>query len=203
MTMVRACGVTLWSRCGLATLLFAAFIGVAAAQKVPEAKKVWTVGPLVKPQTVGSFSIGAGGVALGGMHTDLRRASTFAAMRSVVFAGDRIVVSASLGMRTLEGWPTPVRVCQLDITRHPDRSCQGSARFPDCVTLPIFATSDGHESCRVRSVLRLAPDLKDAGSFDYAPQGTSSDACKTYRLMGRRWGIRRGLRFELLDTRTL
>ncbi len=203
MTMVRACGVTLWSRCGLATLLFAAFIGVAAAQKVPEAKKVWTVGPLVKPQTVGSFSIGAGGVALGGMHTDTQTASTFAATRSVVFAGDRIVVSASLGMRTLEGWPTPVRVCQLISLDTQTGAVKDQRDFPDCVTLPIFATSDGHVIVSGRSVLRLAPDLKDAGSFDYRATGHKFGRVQNISPDGSTLGNQTRPGFELLDTRTL
>jgi hypothetical protein len=150
--------ITFLVRCELFTLFIVVFVATAAAQKVPEAKRVWSVGPLVKPQTVGSFSFGSGGATFGGMH---------AATRSVLFAGDRVLVAANLGMQTLEGKPTPVRACQLLSLDVQTGAVKDRRDFSDCGSLKIFATNDGHVVVSDTNLLRLTPDLKDAGSFDY------------------------------------
>jgi hypothetical protein len=190
-------------RCELLTLFMATFVGMAAAQKVPEAKKVWSVGPLVKPQTVGSFSFGSGGATFGGMHADTQTGSTFAATRSVVFVGDRILVAASLGMETLEGRPTPVRACQLLSLDAQTGAVKDKRDLSDCVSLSIFATNDEHVIVSGTGVLRLTPDLKDAGSFDYRPTGHKFGRVQNISPDGATLGNATSPGFELLDAQTL
>jgi hypothetical protein len=194
--------VTFLVRFALLTLLMVTFVGLVAAQKVPEAKKVWSVGPLVKPQTVGSFSFGSDGATFGGMHADTQTGSTFAATRSVVFAGNRILVAASLGMQTLEGRPTPVQVCQLLSLDVQTGAVKDRRDFSDCGSLKIFATNDGHVIVSGSNVLRLTSDLKDAGSFDYRATGHKFGRVQNISPDGATRGNATSPGFELLEART-
>jgi len=189
--------------CALIGLLLMAIAGVAVAQKVPEGKRVWSVGPLIKPQTVGSFSVGAGGTTLSGMHVDTQTGSTFAATRSVVFAGERIVVAVGLGMQAVAGKPTPVRFCQLLSLDAQTGEVKNRRDFPECVTLAIFATNDGHIIVSSSSVLRLTPELKDEGSFDYRASGHKHGRIQNVSPDGSTLGNATSPGFELVDARTL
>jgi hypothetical protein len=190
-------------RCGLVVVLLVVIAGVGAAQKVPEGERVWSVGPLVKPQAVESVAFGNGGATFSGMHVDSQTGSTFAATRSVVFAGDRIVVAANLGMRTVEGRPTPVHVCQLLSLDGQTGEVKDRRDFPECVTLPIFATNDGHGIVSGHQVLRLTPDLKDEGSFDYGANGHKHGRIQNISPDGSTLGNETSPGFELVDARTL
>jgi len=193
---------TFLCRYELFALFMAAIVATAAAQRVPEAKKVWSVGPLVKPQTVGSFSFGANGATFGGMHTDTQTGSTFAATRSVVFARDRIVISASLGPQTEEGKPTPVRVCRLLSLDVQTGAVKNSRDFPECFSLRIFATNDGHVVVSGRRLLRLTPDLTDDASFDES-SGHKLGGVENASPDGSTLGNATRPGFELVDARTL
>lgn len=187
----------------VAVMLMTVMAGVGAAQKVLEGKRVWSVGPLIKPQTVGSFSVGAGGATFGGMHVDTQTASTFAATRSVVFAGDRIVLAVSLGMQTVAGKATPVHACQLLSLDAQTGEVKDRRAIPECISLPIFATNDGHVIVSGRSVLRLTPDLKDDGSFDYHAAGHKFGRVTNASPDGSTLGNETSPGFELVDTRSL
>src|SRR5271156_6485281 len=189
-------------RCGLVALLLIVLVGAAAAQRAPEAKRIWSVGPLVKPQTAGTFSVGAGGTTFGGMHVDTQTGSTFVATRSVVFAGNRIVVAASLGMQTVEGRPTPVHVCQLLSLDAQTGVVKDRRDFPECLTLPIFATNDGRVIVSGRQLWRLTPDLKDDGIFD-EHAGHKLGGVENISPDGSTLGNSTRPGFELVDARTL
>src|SRR5260370_42553506 len=89
----------LWSiqRLGFGTLLLGS-IGVCAAQRVSQPVRVWSVGPLTKGAPVMGISFGNGGATVTGPHVDSQTGAIFAATRSVVFAGDRIVLASRVGM---------------------------------------------------------------------------------------------------------
>jgi hypothetical protein len=203
MRTVVNCGLGFAGRCGLVVLLLLAFVGVAAGQKAPAATRVWSVGPLVQPQTVGGVAFGAGGATFNGMHVDSQTGSTFAATRSVVFAGDRIVVAVSLGMRAVEGKATPIRFCQLLSLDEKTGEVKDRRDISECVSLPIFATNDGHVIVSGSNVLRLTPDLKDEGSFDYQANGHKRGRIQNESPDGSTLGNATSPGFELVDARTL
>jgi len=51
-------------------------------------------------------TIGGGGATVTGPRVDSQTGSIFAATRSVVFAGDRIVLASMVGMRNVDGAQT-------------------------------------------------------------------------------------------------
>jgi hypothetical protein len=82
-----------------AALLLMASFGVAFAQSLPPATRLWSVGPLTKSEPVMSFAFGSGGATVTGPHEDSQTSSIYAATRSVVFVGDRLVLASKVGMR--------------------------------------------------------------------------------------------------------
>jgi len=56
------------------------------------------------------IAFGPGGATLTGPHVDTQTRPTFAATRSVAFAGDRIVLASKIGTRNLEGAKIPEQV---------------------------------------------------------------------------------------------
>ena len=195
-------------RCGLIVALVAVGLatvmaGVGAAQKLVEGKQLWSVGPLIKPQTVGSVAFGNGGATFSGMHVDSQTGSTFAATRSVVFVGDRIVVAASLGMLTVVGRPTPVRMCELLSLDAQTGVVKDRRDISECASLAIFATNDGHVIVSSNNVLRLTPDLKDDGTLDYHATGHKFEGIQNGSPDGSTLGNATNPGFELVDARTL
>ena len=74
---------------------------------------MWSIGPLTKGEQGMGFAVGAGGTTLRGPHIDSQTGSIFAATRSVVFVGDRLVLASKIGMRQLPEAKIPAQVYQL------------------------------------------------------------------------------------------
>ena len=148
-------------------------VGGAFAQTLPQPTRVWSVGPLTKGRPVVGVVIGAGSTALTAPHVDTQTGSVFSATRSVVFAGDRIVLASMVGMRRVEGSQIPEAsydLLSLDALTGDVKEIAVSTFG----SLSVFATDDAHVIVSGRSVMRLTPDLKDAGGFDYRANGHKS-----------------------------
>jgi hypothetical protein len=186
-----------------ASLFLAAFSLHMAAQKLPEPTKLWTVGPLTKPVSVGSFSFGPGGAQFSGLHEDTLTHSTYSATRSIAFAGDRIVLASRTGTRQVEGAAVPASVYQLlslDVRTGDVKNTREVLAFAG---LGLFATNDAHVIVAARSLMRLTPDLKDDGAFDYASNGHKSGNVENISPDGSTLGNATSPGFELIDTHTL
>ena len=94
-------------------VMAAASVSVVFAQTLPPATRVWSVGPLTKSEPVMGISVGGGGAAVTAPHVDSQTSSIFAATRSVVFAGERVVLASNVGMRRVEGAQAPEHVYRL------------------------------------------------------------------------------------------
>ena len=185
-----------------ALFLFVA-CGIGSAQKSGQPTRLWSVGPLTKAEPVMGVSFGAGGATFTGSHVDSQTSSIFAATRSVVFAGNRIVLSSMLGMRRVEGAQAPETVYELLSLDAQTGEVKETREIPAFGSLPIFATSDSHVIVAGRSVLRLTPDLKDAGIFEYQVDGHKSGNVKNSSPDGSTLGDATRPGFELIDSRTL
>ncbi len=139
----------------------------APAQNVPEPSRVWSVGPLTKAEQVMSFAVGNSGTTLSGPHIDSQTSSIYAATRSVVFVGDRLVLASKVGMRQVHEARIPVQVYQLLSLDAQTGRVKEKREITAFGSLPVFATNDAHVIVVGRNVLRLAPDLKDVGVLDY------------------------------------
>jgi hypothetical protein len=190
---------------GRFAMLLMASVGAVFAQKPPQPTRVWSVGPLTKSEPVMGLSLGAGGARLTGPFVDSQTGSDFAATRSVVFSGDRIVLTSRVGERRVGGTQNSETVYQLlslDVRTGEVRDTR------EIAALMVFATNDAHiivsqDIVSRDSVLRLTPDLKDAGSFEY-----QAEAKKYWRLHnispdGSTLGIATHPGYLLLDAQTL
>ncbi|WP_158789515.1 hypothetical protein [Granulicella sp. L46] len=185
---------------GLALLAAA---GSCLAQKLPEATRIWSVGPLTKSEPVMGVSFGSGGPTFSGPHVDSQTRSIFSATRSVVFAGDRIVVASQIGMRKVEGAQVMAEVYQLLSLDAKTGEVKDTREFLAFGSLPLFATDDGHVIAAGRMVLRLTSDLKDDGSFDYQASGHKFGRVQNDSPGGSMLGNATSPGYELLDTHTL
>lgn len=149
------------------------------------------------------ISVGSGGATVTGPHVDSQTSSIFAATRSVVFAGDRVVLASNVGMRRVEGAQTPEHVYWLLSLDSNTGEVKGSREFLAFGSLQVFATNDAHVIACGRSVLRLTPDLKDDGSFDYHATGHKFGNAENVSPDGAMLGNATSPGFELVDTRTL
>ena len=70
-------------------------------------------------------------------------------------------------------------------------------------SLQVFATNDAHVIVSGRSVMRLTPDLQDAGSFDYHDRGHKSGNVENISPDGSTLGNATSPGFELIDSHTL
>ncbi len=163
----------LLTRIGLGVLLIGGAT-ICAAQSLPAPSRVWSVGPLTKGEQVMGFAVGSGGTTLAGPHIDSQTGSIFAATRSVAFAGDRIVLASKIGMRQVPEAKIPVGVYQLLSLDAQTGHVKDSREITAFGSLPVFATNDAHVIVAGRNVLRLTPELKDAGVFDYHAEGRKS-----------------------------
>lgn len=173
------------------------------AQKLPQPTRLWSVGPLTKSEPVMGVTFGAGGPTFTGPHVDSQTSSIFAATRSVVFAGDRIVIASMTGMRRVEGAQVPASVYQLLSLDAQTGTVKDMREFPAFGSLPVFATNDGHVILSGRTLMRLTPDLKDAGSFDYHASGHQLGSVENISPDGTTLGNATSPGFELVDARTL
>lgn len=184
-------------------LLFLVASPVVLAQTLPQPTRIWSVGPLTKGEPVMSGAFGPGGATFSGPHVDSQTGSIFSATRSVVFAGDRIVLASSVGMRKVEESQVPATVYELlslDIRTGDIRETRELLAFG---SLPLFATNDAHVIVAGRSLLRLTPDLKDAGTFDYHAHGHKFGNVENISPDGSTLGNQTSPGFELIDARTL
>ena len=177
---------------------------ICAAQSLSAPSRVWSVGPLTKGEQVMGFAVGtSGGTTFTGPHIDSQTGSIFAATRSVAFAGERIVLASKLGMRKVDGAQVPKQVYQLLSLDAKTGEVKDSREFVDFGVRAIFATNDGHVIVSSTSVLRLTPDLKDDGSFDYHATGHKFGRVQNASPDGATLGNATSPGFELIDTRTL
>jgi len=190
------------NRVGKRALLFGAgVICLAQAPSIPT--RVWSVGPLTKGEQVMGFAVGTGGTTITGPHVDTQTGSIFAATRSVVFAGDRIVLASGIGMRQIPDAKIPARVYQVLSLDTQTGKVKDSREITAFGSLPVFATNDAHVIVSGRSVLRLTSDLKDAGVFDYHSQGHKSGSVENISPDGSTLGNAISPGYELVDARTL
>jgi hypothetical protein len=175
-------------------------VGSAAigfAQKLPPPTRLWSVGPLTKTEPVMGIAFGAGVATVTGPHVDSQTRSVFSATRSVVFAGDRIVLASMVGAQM------PKQVYQLLSLDAKTGEVRDSREFVDFGVRAIFATNDAHVVVSGTSVLRLTPDLKDDGSFEYHETGHKFGRVQNLSPDGSTLGNATSPGFELLDARTL
>jgi len=190
-------------RYGLGMLLLLGSVAIGFAQKLPSPTRVWSVGPLTKSAPVMGIAFGAGGATTTGPHVDTQTGSIFAATRSVVFAGDRIVLASKMGMRRVEGAQNPAEVYQLLSLDVRSGEVKDSRELFAFGSLEVFATNDAHVIIAGHSVMRLTPDLKDAGSFDYDARGHKFGRVQNVSPDGSTLGNATSPGFELVDAQTL
>jgi hypothetical protein len=188
---------------GQVALLLVASVVVVVAQKLPRPTRLWSVGPLVQSAPVRDIAIGGGGATVIATHADSQTGSVFAATRSVVFAGDRIVLVSMAEMRKRESAPVPEHIYQLLSLDLKTGDVKETREIPQFGPMRVFATNDAHVIVSGKSVLRLTPDLKDDGSFDYHATGHKYGRVQNVSPDGRTLGNATSPGFELVDTRTL
>jgi len=149
------------------------------------------------------IAFGAGGATITGPHVNTQTGSIFAATRSVVFAGDRIVLASMVGMRRVEGVQNPAGVYQLLSLDARSGEVKDTREILVFRSLQVFATNDGHVIVSGRSVLRVTPELKDAGSFDYDTRGHKFGSVENISPDGSTLGNATSPGLELIDARTL
>ncbi len=164
-------GLSPLKRLGRAASLLLGCTSLAFAQKLPAPTRVWSLGPLTKSEMAMGATFGAEGVSLTGPRVDPQTASMFSATRSVVFAGDRIVLASKVGVRNVEGARIPETVYQLLSLDALTGAVKDTRDISAFGSLELFSTDDAHVIVSGHNVMRLTPDLKDAGSFDYRTQG--------------------------------
>jgi hypothetical protein len=184
-------------------LLLLASVAMGFAQKSPAPERVWSVGPLTKSEPVMGIAFGAGGTTITGPHVNTQTGSIFAATRSVVFAGTRIVLASMVGMRRVEGAQNQEEVYQLLSLDAQTGEVKDTREISGFGSLKVFATNDAHVIVSGRSVLRLTPDLKDAGSFDYHAQGHKHGRVQNISPDGSTLGNATSPGFEFIDAHTL
>jgi len=183
-------------------LLVAATIGLA--QKLPSPTRVWSVGPLTKSTVAtGSVSFGPGGATFTGPHEDSQTGSIFAATHSVAFAGNRIVLASRVRMQSVEGARTAEDIYELLSLDAQTGEIKDTRELASFVSVEVFATNDAHVIVSGHSVMRLTPDLKDAGNFDYEADGHRSGSVENISPDGSTLGNNTSPGFELVDARTL
>jgi hypothetical protein len=167
------------------------------AQNLPSAARLWSVGPLTKSEPVMGIAFGSGGATVTGPYEDSQTSSIYAATRSVVFVGDRLVLASKVGMRQVPEAKIPVQVYQLLSLDTQTGRVKEKREITAFGSLPVFATNDAHVIVAGRNVLRLAPDLKDAGVLDYhgSAENMSPD--------GSTLGNATNPGYELIDARSL
>ncbi|HKS80486.1 MAG TPA: hypothetical protein VJR23_03195 [Candidatus Acidoferrales bacterium] len=185
------------------TLLLVAAAPVVLAQKLPMATRIWSVGPLTKGEPVMGIAFGPGGPTVTGPHVDSQTGSIYAATHSVAFAGDRVVVASRIGMRKVEGTAAPEEIYELLSLDIKDGKVENTREIPAFASLPIFATDDAHLIVAGPKLLRLTPDLRDDGSFDYHSTGHRFGSVENVSPDGSTLGNATSPGFELIDARTL
>jgi hypothetical protein len=149
------------------------------------------------------IAFGAGGAKLTGPHVDSQTGSIFSATRSVVFAGDRIVVASRTGMRRVEDAQAPASIYEVLSLDARTGEVKDTREFIAFGSLPIFATKDAHIIVSGRKVIRLTADLKDDKSFDYKESGHKFGNVENASPDGWTLGNATSPGFELLNSQSL
>ena len=176
------------------------------AQELPSATRIWTVGPLANlVRTTGNISFGPGGAKVSGLHevVDSQTSSIFAAARSLVFVDDRVVLASRIRTETVRGAQAPEDVYELLSLDANTGEVKDRREIPAFGSLKVFATNDAHVILSGRSVMRLTPDLKDAGSFDYDAGGHKYGRVQNISPNGSTLGNATSPGFELIDATNL
>lgn len=195
-------GFLLFRRVLAATALCLITAGVVGfAKKLPSPTRIWSVGPLTKSEPVMGVAFGAKGAMVTGPYADSQTGSVFAATRSVVFAGDRIVLASQIGMRKVEGAKAPEEVYELLSLDVNTGQVEDRRKIPGVVG--VFAANDAHVIVAARSLLRLTPDLRDAGSVDYRTARHGFGRVENISPDGSTLGETTSPGYELIDARTL
>ena len=181
---------------GLGALFVLVFSSLGLTQKLPEGTRVWSVGPLTKAEQVTGIVFGAGGAKVTGPREDSQTGSTFRATRSVVFAGDRVIL---VSRAALPGPKEVDRLLSLDAKTGDIKD----SRDLGFGVRAIFATNDSHVIVSGASVLRLTPDLKDDGIFDCDVTGKKFCHTENVSPDGSTLGNATRPGYELLDAETL
>lgn len=189
-----------WGRHTLLAAMLLMFSAVFAhAQKAPPAIRLWSVGPLTRSAPVMEFTVGKGGINIFRSRADPQTGSSFAAIRSMAFVGDRIILASLVGTKNIPGVKVPGDLYRVVSLARSTGEIENTRDFVAFSELEVFATKDGHAIISGYHVLRLTPDLKDAGQVDdnavvgvenISPDGTVlGDATRPG--------------FKLIDTRTM
>jgi hypothetical protein len=191
------------TRIGLVVLLIGGVAICAAAQSLPVPSRVWSVGPLTKPEQVMGFTVGTDGTTLAGPHIDSQTSSTYSATRSVVFVGDRLALASKIGMRQIPDAKIPAQVYQLLSLDIQTGHVKDKREITAFGSLKVFATNDAHVIVAGRNVLRLTPDLKDAGVFDYDEGGHKFGSVENISPDGSTLGNQTSPGYDLIDSQSL
>ena len=119
-------------------------VGVGFADKLQAPTRVWSIGPLAKGETVMGFAVGPGGPTFTGPHVDSQTGSVFSATRSVVFAGNRLVLALSKGRRNSEGGQFPERIYELLSLDTQTGEVKETREIAAFRPVHLFATNDSH-----------------------------------------------------------
>jgi hypothetical protein len=184
-------------------VLFGAVAAVCFSQKTPQPTQMWSVGPLVKSEPTAAISIGKNGAVFAPSYISSQRESTFRAIRSVAFAGDRIILVPSIGVRKAEGSQQPISVYRLLSLDLKTGAVRESREFEAFRTVLVFAAKDNHIIVSGRRVLRLTPDLKDDGFFDYGANGHKYGEVENISPDGSTLGNATRPGYELMNSTTL
>jgi hypothetical protein len=172
------------------------------AQKLPKPTRLWSVGPITRGEPVAGISFGPNGATMTAPHVDSQTRSIYSSLRSVVFAGDRIVLASKIGTRKVEGAQVPAEVYSvLSLDTHTG-AIKDTREFIAFSSPAVFATNDGHLILAGRKVMRLTSDLKDAGSFDYESTGHKYGHVENISPDGSTLGNATSPGFEMLDANT-
>ena len=175
----------------------------AFSQEQVKPSRIWSVAPLTSTKPVMGFSVGPSGATFTGPYVDSQTGSIFAATHSLVFAGDRVIIAARSGMRQVEGAQAPLSIYQVLSLDTKTGLVKDKREFSGFGSIAVFATSDDHVIVTGRKVLRLNPDLTDAGSFDYEATGHKSGSIENISPDGTTLGNATRPGFELVNSRTL
>jgi hypothetical protein len=184
-------------------LIICSALGFAQDAKLPPATLVWSAGPLTKSEPVMGIAFGSRGATITGPHVNSQTGSIFAATRSVVFAGDRIVLASMVGTRQVEGANALEEIYQLLSLDAKTGETKDVREIPAFGSLAVFATNDAHVIVSGHSVLRLTSDLKDDVSFDYQATGHKFGRVQNASPDGSTLGNATSPGFELVGSQTL
>jgi len=167
------------------------------AQQLPQAARVWSVGPLTEGEPATSVSFGPDGIPVIGAKVDSQTGSAFAATRSVVLADDRVVIGFTVSE---PGAKQVYKLLSLDVAT---AEIKDSRVFEDFGVRAIFATNDAHVVVAGNRLLRLTAELADDGDLDYQATGHTAARVQNMAPDGSTLGDATNPGFALIDARTL